>query len=56
MKENAKCAHESIKAMAESMHEIGQSVREGFTMISNSVVESQQKSNVFHVSNLYQPQ
>ena len=45
MKENAKFTQEAIKAMAESMTTIGQSLREGFTMISHSTVQSQHISN-----------
>ena len=56
MKENAKCTHDSIKAMAESMCAIGQSMREGFAMISNSIVQSQQMGSAFNVPNLHQPQ
>ena len=41
MKENAKSTQEAIKAMAESMTTIGQSLREGFAMISHSIVQSQ---------------
>ena len=45
MKENAKSTQEAIKAMAESMTTIGQSLREGFAMISHSIVQSQHISN-----------
>ena len=56
MKENTRSTHESIKAKAESMCAIGQSMREGFAMISNFIAQSQQMGSAFHASSLHQPQ
>ena len=55
MRENARSTAESIKAMAESVCAIGQNMRDGFAMVSNSIVQSQQMGNAFHLPNL-QPQ
>ena len=56
MRENARSTAESIKTMAESMCAIGQNMREGFAMISNSIVLSQQMGNAFHLPNLRRQQ